>query len=152
MGYDLIGYTVVGDVDLEPYKEQAVEQAKKVMMLVHSASDKFTEGELTHPLSDEELDYFTAAFPDIEIETYPEMFKDKLDYIKEEIFKPESFVDDFVYFWKYPHHRDTNYRYYKGRQIVFAGGESHGDEPTGRGYTLLKVADMLGLFPIFHLD
>ena len=152
MGYDLIGYLVVGDKDLTPFKEAATEQAKKVFALVHSASTKFIDGALESPLSEEEAQYFSAAFSDIDIEDYPEMLKDKLDFIQAEVASPEAFVKDFFYFWKYPDNRDTNYRYYNGKQIVFSGAESFGDEPDGHGYQMLKLADMLGLFPVCNIE
>ena len=154
MGAELIGYLLVGDKDLSQYRDAAIAQAEKFLAIVKSGHAKFIDGELATPLSGEESDYFTFAFPDIDINVYPEMLKDKLDFILDEIGikLAESVVDDFLYFWKYPHNRDTNYRFHNGKQIVFAGGESHGDEPSGFGYNTLKLADMLGLFPACNIE
>ena len=152
MGCDLIGYTVIGDKDLAARKEAAIEQAAKVLELIKSGANKFVDGDLAEALSEEEAAYFSASFADIDIEYSPEMLKDKLDYILVEISDAKSFVSDFLYFWKYPHNRDTNYRYYGDKQIIFAGGESYGEEPTGHGYTMLKLADMLDLFPVLNIE
>ena len=152
MGYDLIGYTVIGEKDLAAHKDAAIEQVAKVLELIKSALTKFIDWDLVEALSEEEAAYFAASFADIDIEYSPEMLKDRLDYILEETGDAESFVSDFLYFWTYPSHRDTNYRYYGDKQIVFAGGESHGEEPTGYGYTILKLADMLDLFSVFHIE
>ena len=60
-------------------------------------------------------------------------------------FNVEEFITEFVEFWNSPTSRDAVWRMVGDQKVVFAGGMSWGDSPSGYGFTMLRDAEELGL-------
>lgn len=156
MGIDLIGLMPWGPVKLDRAKRtEAIERAKRVIELV-LALNKIVEERgqaLPEAEAQEHLPEDTPEWIKEEVEQWG------LDKLPEPLYLDtvESFVDEFLDFWDDPSGRDVVSRIAgkpgsKRYQVIFCGGDSFGEEPSGTGYDMLKTATRLGLYEVFGIE
>lgn len=151
MGANLIGYMVVGPVDLDTGQtETATERAAEIIAL---AKD-FATHEANGTMTDERYQAMVRRVT--ELDGDPE---ENLDYRAENVqaWDPGEVVRELFDCW------DGGFRDEASRvlcdqngaptqRIVFAGAMTWGDEPEGAGYQALHRASTLGLFPLFGIS
>lgn len=146
MGADQIGFLVIGPQKLDKSKiDEAVEEAVKIGLIVKNLIDEYDKENNEEAVEKlwEELKATGIDLCSDEPHDY-EKFSYDSNKVKKEA---EDFIDNWPMFG-----RDTAYRLYKDKVIVYAGEMSWGDEPNGYGYEALKYACDCGWFEIFGIE
>mgnify|MGYP001584478623 FL=1 len=143
MSADMIGYLVIGPTQLNPVRveETRVRLEKLKELLVVWEEDEGGDAE--------EMDdrFYDAAGKVMDDEFWAERFVNQC--MEPASLKAFADFDEFVEWWNGGHNdaRDTMTRGLPdGRVIVSCGDMSYGDEPEGRGYTLVRDMALLGVF------
>lgn len=140
MSVSLSGYLVKGPAKITPeMKHAALKLLAACQREIEQALAVDDEGEALARLQDPGL-YDRNLFPD--------------DFHEMVCLDGHTFVREFMGFWKNGA-GDAHSRIDPDQDeavILFAGGESHGDEPEGEGYTLLRDLHRFpGLPECFHI-
>ncbi len=147
MGSSMVGFLVAGPARLDSAKRaEAVELVKECAKICRIINQKIDEDE---ELTTEEIQFVIDRGIDADWE---ESIQGDLCQNVPDEDEAETFVDSFIDFWHSPEERDTTYRFYQGKTILFAGDSSWGDEPDGSGYTMLKRASLTGINKVFEVD
>ena len=124
MGADQIGYLVKGPRKINPARIKAAARAclKTRAAILKDVSDNANRGERQEAAYALTSEYFDP-------EDIPE--------------NPEQAIREWIEWWTHQDSRDTCSRSDPDnprQQLVYAGEMSWGDEPSGRGYQMLKKA------------
>lgn len=65
---------------------------------------------------------------------------------------PELAVRHFWFLWMDPRERDVYVRDFGRERVLFVGEMSSGEEPSGRGYLTVKMAELFGVLPILGIE
>lgn len=148
MGADLIGYLVKVP---RKFEEDRLNEARTHLKLVLD-----TASTLKGALMDAKGDYENETVQNL-INRLNDLFEyssnsiEDVEDVAEQVY--EGLVDDVLAVCA-GRFRDCSVRddpHNENFRIVFAGELSWGDEPEGAGYTTLKAADQIGLFPILGI-
>jgi hypothetical protein len=147
MGADLIGYMCVGPKKISEAQAQAAEEkAWRIFQGLRTWWKAVETEDTNHPKPPPEIsDALDSAQIDesykLELLSFGD--KDIETATKNDI---DALVDEIVGFWNDPGFRDTVDRWISDTEkVIFCGEMSWGDEPSGHGYGLLKMAHVLDI-------
>ena len=142
MGADLIGDMCVGPIHIE--EAQAKTAEKRAWEIVQALKVWYgdDEGEGEQPELLKGLDLVDIDKP-YHMESLDFGGADIKAATKEDI---DALVGEIVGFWNDPSSRDSVDRWIsKTEKVIFCGEMSWGDEPSGYGYRMLKMAHILNI-------
>lgn len=140
MGADLVTYFCYGPRKLKTDETTLAEARKKAQATIAAARQAFDTGNW----EDAGLSHLDSGADECEL-------RDILDT------NVDSAIENLIAIWNKAHARDVSWRFVPEQGDndligLVAGGMSWGDEPEGLGYQTLKVAHLLGLFPVFGIQ